>query len=126
VKSHFVDGFELKFTGRSSWKAEWRSRGRTLDVVPVTWTRGIRHDTLCKEMFLEVWYRNLEELENRIASPDAFVVALAEAKDYGTFPHAFRQFVAVFRVIPTGIVLTQNSIETKRLDRMTAKNMEDA
>lgn len=73
-----------------------------------------------------MWYRNLEELGNRIASPDAFVVALAEAKDHGTFPHAFNQFVAIFRVMPTGIVLSQNSIETKRLERMTAKKMEDA
>ena len=118
--SHPVDGFQLSFKGRS-WKANWLLHNRTLDIVPVTWTRGWRKDA--QGIFLEVWYRRAEELKQRAADPNAFVVALARAKDYREFPHAFEQFVGLFRVIPTGIVLSINSIETKVLERLRAHEM---
>ena len=123
--SHSVDGFELKFTGRTSWKAERRLLARTLDTVPVTWTRGRRQDASSKEVFLEVWYRSPDELKQRMVDPNAFVVALAMAKDYRKFPHAFDQFVGLFRVIPTGVVLSENSIETKVLERVRAMQTAD-
>jgi hypothetical protein len=34
---HSVDGFDLKYTSRTSWKAERRERGTLIDIVPVTW-----------------------------------------------------------------------------------------
>ena len=106
--SHSVDGFELKFTCRTSWKAERRFLAQKIDIVPVTWTKGRRQDGSTKEVFLEVWYRNVDELNLRAADPNAFVVALAVAKDYRKFPHAFDQFVGLFRVAPTGIFLSNN------------------
>jgi len=124
--SHSVDGFDLRFTGRTSWKAERRLHNRTLDIVPVTWTKGRRQDPSSKEVFLEVWYRSPEELKYRVADPNAFVVALATAKDYRKFPHVFDQFVGLFRVISTGIPLSENSIETSVLERVRAKEMVDA
>jgi hypothetical protein len=119
--SHSVDGFELKFTCRTSWKAERRFLARTIDIVPVTWTKGRRQDASTKEVFLEVWYRSLDELNFRAADPNAFVVALAVAKDYRKFPHAFDQFVGLFLVASTGIFLSNNSIETKVLERVRAR-----
>jgi hypothetical protein len=116
---HSVDGFQLRFTGRRSWKARWLLHNRTLDIVPVTWTRGWN----AQGIFLEVWYRSAEELKQRAADQNAFVVALARAKNYREFPHAFEQFVGLFRVIPTGIVLSENSIETKVLERVRAKEI---
>ena len=74
-------------------------------------------------MLLEVWYRNLDELTVRLTNPTAFVVALAVAKDYRKLPRAFEEFVGLFRVIPTGIVLGPNSMETEILERVRAREM---
>jgi hypothetical protein len=120
---HYVDGFELKFTSRTSWKAERRLLNQKLDVVPVTLTKGRRQGASPKEVFLEVWYRNAEELKDRAADPNSFVVALAKAKDDHEVPPVFDKFVGIFRVIPTGIPLSENSIETKILERVRAKQL---
>jgi hypothetical protein len=120
---HYVDGFELTFTYRTSWKAKRCLHSRTLDIVPVTLTKGRRQDASSKEVFLEVWYCSAEELKHRAADPNPFVVALAKAKDDHEFPPAVDKIVGIFRVISTGIVLSENSIETKVLERVKAKEM---
>jgi hypothetical protein len=120
---HNVDGFALKFTGRRTWKAERRLCGKKLDIVPVALTKGRRQGASPKEVFLEVWYPNAEELKHRAADPNAFIVALAKAKDDHEFPPVFDKFVGIFRVIPTGVPLSENSIETKVLERVRAKEM---
>jgi len=66
--THPVDGFDLKFTSRRSWKAERREHGRLVDVVPVTWTKGRRVDAETKELFQEVWYQDPRKLAARAAS----------------------------------------------------------
>src|ERR1700726_4350513 len=119
--SHSVDGFELKFISGTSWKAERRLHNRTLDIVPVTLTKRRRQGASSKEVFLEVWYQSAEELKHQAADPNAFVVALAKAKDDHEFPPAVDKFVGIFRVISTGIVLSEKSIETKVLERVKAK-----
>jgi hypothetical protein len=90
---HNVDGFALKFTGRRTWKAERRLCGKKLDIVPVALTKGRRQGASPKEVFLEVWYSNAEELEHRVADPNAFIVALAKAKDDRKVTPAFDSFV---------------------------------
>lgn len=120
---HSVDGFDLRFTGRTSWKAERRLHNRTLDIIPVTWTKGRERHPSSNNVTLEVWYRNPEELKTQMADPNPFVVALAKAKDYRKFPHVFDQFVAIFRVVATGKIISENSIETRVLERVRAKEM---
>jgi len=115
-----VDGFDLKFTSRTSWKAERRRLGKLVDIVPVTWTKGRRQDRGSKEIFQEVWYQDKVEMAGRAADPSPFVIALAVAKDYSTFPHAFREFVGTFEVVSTGEVLSDRSIETKVVRRVRA------
>jgi hypothetical protein len=121
--SHYVDGFALKFTSRTSWKAERRLLNQKLDIIPVALTKGRRQGASSKEVFLEVWYRNAGELKHRAADPNAFVVALAKAKDDRQFPPVFDKFVGIFRVTPTGISLSEKSIETKVLERVRAREM---
>jgi hypothetical protein len=116
--SHSVSGFELKFTSRRSWKAELRRYGRQIGVVPVTWTKG--RSTSGGEVFQQVWFQNLTEMEKHRASKKPFVVAVAIVKDYSQHPHAVQSFQAVFEVIATGAALSENSIETKVLRRLTA------
>ena len=118
--AHVVDGFDLTFTSRTSWKAERRLGGKIIDIVPVTWTKGRRQDPSTKEVFQEVWYQNHHEMISQKGSHDPFVVAVARAKDYTKFPHEFAEFVAMFEVIATGVVLSDKSIETKVIRRLRA------
>jgi hypothetical protein len=116
--SHPVDGFDLRFAGRRSWKAERRKHGRLVDLIPVAWTKGRRAEA--NEIFQELWYQNPAEIVSRAADHTPFAIALAVAKDYNTLPHAFREFVGVFEVVPTGRKLSDNSIETRVLRRARA------
>jgi hypothetical protein len=116
--AHDVDGFQLRYTGRNTWKAERREHGRLLDVIPVTWTKGTRHSPYGKEILQEVWYRNISDMEARLTDPAPLVVALAEAKDYGVKPHAFKKFKAIYEVVATGARLTDHSIQTRVLRRL--------
>lgn len=45
-----VDGFELEFTSRTSWKASRAQHGQFIDIVPV--------GEMVSESYLQVWYRN--------------------------------------------------------------------
>lgn len=123
---HSVDGFYVRYTGRRSWKAERRLHNRTLDIIPVAWTKGIARDPSSKEVTLEVWYQNPEELKKQMADPNPFVVALAKAKDDRESPPVFDQFVAIFRVVATGKIIREKSIETTVLERVRAKERVDA
>jgi len=116
--AHCVDGFELSFKDRRSWKAKRVAHGKLIDVIPVTWTKGMRKES--NEIFQEVWFRDVAEMETFRSQSAPFVVALAIAKDYSVIPHAFDEFRGIFEVIPTGIVLSENSIETRVLRRIRA------
>ena len=118
--AHVVDGFELKFTSRTSWKAARYASGRLVDIVPVTWTKGRRQELGSAEVFQEVWYQAHAELEERNSDPTPFIVALAIAKDYAEMPRQFKEFRGVFEVAPTGKLLSENSLETKVLKRVKA------
>ncbi|SRR6266536_3211139 len=98
---HVVDGFELSFTSRTSWKAERRHRGRVVDIVPVAWTKGWRSDPQSGDKFLVFWFQDAIELQERNTNREPFVVALAVARDYDQHPHEFSEFRGIFRVIPT-------------------------
>jgi hypothetical protein len=113
--SHEVDGYDLTFTSRTSWKAERRRGGKLIDVVPVTWTKGIRGNG--KIEFLEVWLRS-KELKEYNSRTEPFVVALAIAKDYNQTPHSFQEFRGLFEVQATGTLLSDRSIETRVLRRI--------
>jgi hypothetical protein len=116
--AHSVDGFDLRFTGRTSWKAERRLRGKLIDVVPVTWTKGWLKTP--KGVFIQVWFRNETDLLEYNSRPEPFVIAVAKAKNYNRFPHEFEQFTALFQVKATGNTMSEKSIETLMLDRIRA------
>jgi hypothetical protein len=116
---HLVDGFEVAFTSRRSWKATLRCHGRLIDTVPVTWTKG-RWQT-GPDVFQAVWFQNADELEAYRTSSAPFRVALAIAKDYAEHPHQFQEFRGIFEVQATGEQLSETSIQTRVLRRFTAR-----
>jgi hypothetical protein len=116
---HLIDGFEVAFTSRRSWKAALRLHGRLIDTVPVTWTKG--RWQAGTDVFQEVWFQNRDELEVHRTSSTPFRVALAIAKDYSEHPHQFQEFRGIFEVQATGERLSDISIQTKVLRRFTAR-----
>ncbi len=115
-----VDGFDLKYTSRTSWKAARRQNGTLIDVVPVTWTKG--WSTTDAGPLLEVWFQKSNEMEEHRNRREPFVVAVAVAKDYKVHPHQHKQFVGVYRVASTGRALSEDSIETRVIERVTARH----
>jgi hypothetical protein len=123
--THEVDGLVLKYTARTSWKAEVRARGgRLLGVVPVCWTNGMRREG--GETYLQVWYQKPAEMEKQRKSKKPFLVATALAKSYSQLPRQFQEFRGVFEVRSTGKALDHESIETVVIRRVNGRNIDDA
>jgi hypothetical protein len=124
MAAHNVDGFGLQFTSRTSWKAEITKGNKSIAIAPVTWTKGYVRDPQGSGLLLEVWYRRIDDMEAALSSRTPFLVALASAKDYSKLPHDFDFFTGVFEVVSTGIKLTENSIQTKVLRRIKARDLD--
>lgn len=120
--AHTVDGFEIKFTARRSWKAEIRKGGRLVARAPVTWRDAVRRKPGSTEQFQQVWFSNPKELEAHRASREPFIAVIAAAKEPGKTPAAFRKFEKVVVVQSTGALKSVRSIETKILRRVTSRS----
>jgi hypothetical protein len=122
--SHSVDGFELKFTSRTSWKARvWLPGGKAVaDDVPVTWKDGWRFED--RKFFQRVWFRKADELEAHKSSRKPFLVAVADRKEkkVSQAPSVFKSFIGVYEVVSTGTILSENSIETRVVRRLKAED----
>ena len=66
-----VDGFEVRFTHRGSWKADLLAPGEEADVVPVAW----KTDWLGGSLF--VWFKDEREVDRLLATGEPFRVAIA-------------------------------------------------
>jgi hypothetical protein len=115
---HSVDGFDLKYTSRTSWKAERRERGKLIDIVPVTWTDAQHRQA--GEIIQVVYYQKPDELELARLNPVPFVIALAAPKHPTARPREFDEFRGVFEVVATGRALDDESIETRVIRRLRA------
>lgn len=122
--THQLDGFELKFTSRRSWKAERRHNGKLLDIVPVTWSKDLHRDG--KQKFLLVHFTNTDESEKYRTQQKSYIVAVAEAKDYSAEKLSFSKFTALYEVVSTGKKLNDHSIETRIIGRVGAENNESS
>lgn len=121
--AHMVDGLELRYTARRSWKAKIRCHGKVVvAAAPAAWANG--RYTKSGDTFQKVWFQNAKEMERRRTSDEPFVVAVVTAKDYDRFPHEFKDFQAVFEVVATGEACSDKSIETRVLRRLTSKDFQ--
>jgi hypothetical protein len=109
----------MAFTYRGSWKANISRLGKVIETVPVTWTKGWAVDKDSGVIRLEVWYQDPNELRARAADPTPFNVALGLAHDYGEFPHRFKAYKGLFEVQATGSLLTDISLQTTVLRRLS-------
>jgi hypothetical protein len=124
--AHSVSGLELKYTSRTSWKAEVRCHGKLVAVAPVTWTKARHTKNHSQDVYQQVWFQHGDELEAHRTSNKPFIVAVAIAKDYNHHPHQFQEFQAVFEVVATGAICDEKSIETKVIRRLTSRDFDTA
>ena len=108
-----VDGFNVKSTYRGSWKAEIKANGALVAIVPVAWTIGRRQRGA--QVFLEVRFKDLKEMENMRLNAQPFIVALALAHDYDRVPRKIRSFQAIFEVASIGKQSSADGIDTEVL-----------
>jgi hypothetical protein len=117
-----AEGFDMAFTYRGSWKANISRLGKVIETdVPVTWTKGWVADKATQAIFLEVWYQDPAELQARAKDPTPFHVALGVAHDYSEFPHRFKAYKGLFEVEATGTILSDSSLQTKVIRRLSAE-----
>ena len=92
-RTYHIDGFQLSFTGRKTWKATLKGGGYD-EVVPVTWTRDM---TNCRgRAFVKIYYTNFDELVAKRTDAHPFIAAVAVAKDWNARPLKFKEFAGVF------------------------------
>lgn len=72
---HNVDGYNLEFTSRKSWRARLYVQGKYLDEIPVGWARNMSPVEGVKMLSLHL--KSLEECERRMKSAAPFKVAIA-------------------------------------------------
>lgn len=119
---HFVDGFEVKFTSRRSWKAEVRKDGKLVATVPVTWSDAVWKSQKSPDMFQKVWFTNNAELEARRNSRDPFIVAVASTKQPNQRPAKFGKFERIIKVVATGKFSGERCIETRVLSQLAGND----
>ena len=118
---HEVEGLDLRFTSRTSWKAEVSAPGFEPLIAPVTWTSVFRREGSITK--LEVWFQNSADLQAHLASVDPFVIALAEPNNWAEGePTSFKRFNGVFLVRSLGEIATSKSIECQVLRRLNLSN----
>jgi hypothetical protein len=110
-----VGGFKVRFTHRTSWKAEIRLGMDKVAVAPVVWTIGRR--LRGREILQEVRFQDLSEMEQARVCRDPFLVVLAVAEDYNQSPRRVRSFQGVFWVRSTGVQISLDGIETTVIGR---------
>ena len=118
--AHEVDGYELAYTNRKSWKAKRLNSGKLVDIVPVAWSDGWRRDANSNAYILPIYYQDSTELEIRRQDMRPFPVAIAKARDPNVHPREFWYFVGVFEAVSTGIRLDAISFEARLTRRLNA------
>ena len=94
---HTVDGYDIAYSRRGSWKADRSFRGEVLDQVPVAWDRDYQPG---KPPFLTIWFQGLNEAADRLAAGIPFIAALATKKPDGA---AARDINRLLKVSPIKI-----------------------
>ena len=116
--AHDVDGYEVTFTHRASWKAHVTLLDRLVGTVPVTWTKGTVRDAASGKFYQQVWFQDAAELEVVNSSTEPFLVAVAVAHDYDMHPHSFKQFNCIYEVRALGRKIDEISIQCEVLRRL--------
>jgi hypothetical protein len=139
MKKYPIDGFHIQFQlpYGSNWKAIiWRN-GRALGLAPVTWGHFPHHKFENGIHYQKVYFKDYEEMTDIVKSKKDFAIAIGRCKALPNTPTntdwyqeddgfrgqrvEFVEFTCIYRVRPTGHILTPRSIETIVVDRLRNK-----
>jgi hypothetical protein len=108
--AHDVDGYQLAFTGRRTWRAEWRKGAKVLGEIQVT-----GHDDRVDrgQHLIAVWYQKKywEEMEKHLADRRPFVIAQSEQEG-----RTFKRFRGIYEVEATDTCLSKWGSEAKGIE----------
>lgn len=75
-----VQGFDVEYTHRGSWKANLRAPGKEPVIIPVAWDT----DRAREAPRLTVWFKDAKEIDTYLSAQSLFLVAVAQKKLGGT------------------------------------------
>jgi hypothetical protein len=120
---HYVDGWGLRYTGRTTWRAEYWSKAGNYGEIPVAWENDLQMSSQGDLLAVRHRKKYRPEMDAHRTDRAPFIVAIARANNPKIRPgehRDFKQFLGVFEVAATGRRLTGDRIETKILRRLTA------
>lgn len=91
-----VDGFEVAFTHRGSWKAALSAPSMLPDTIPVAWKSDYLRTDGQWQLF--IWFKDPEEVNSLMSAGGSFRVALATKNEDGST--ASKNIIGVFWVTP--------------------------
>jgi hypothetical protein len=105
----------VRFTYRGSWKAEIRAHGQLIAIAPVVWTEDRRQSG--REAFQAVRFKDPSEMEQTRVCREPFIMALAKAENYESRRRKVKVFQGIFEVVPNGIQIRPDGIDTRVIRR---------
>ena len=92
-----VDGFDVKFTHRGSWKASLLVLGKCVAEIPVAWQTDRSGNTIL------VWFKTHNEACERLTAAKRFRIAVATKNANGSTNSS--NITGIFWVIPIEVRL---------------------
>jgi hypothetical protein len=87
-----VDGYDVIYTHRGSWKANRSHAGKVIDVVPVAWDRDY---VFGDPPLLIIWFQDPQEASRLLHANVPFVAALATKKPGGASSRDIKRLFVV-------------------------------
>jgi hypothetical protein len=121
---HYISGLGLKFTSRTSWKADVYKAGKVIATVPVAWIDQVvfNRDEKRPQSFL-VWLTTIEKAKEFLSKEEA-IIAVAISHDPKEHPRKFKEFSRLFKVKPRSVGDDPRSVTCDYIDVVTADSFE--
>jgi hypothetical protein len=115
---HNVDGYNLEFTSRKSWRARLYVKSKCIDEIAVGWARNMFPVDGVKMLSLHL--KSSEECQLRMKSAAPFKVAIALQRN----PEVNKVIAisGVFEVLPISMNTAEHRLENRVLRRLHAAN----
>lgn len=122
---HKVDGLELEFTSRRSWRVDVYRDGKKIGNIPVAWMDSVVFDKVAgRPTELLVWHTS-EEVAKEWVKERSSVVVIAESRNPPKEqPREFKQFNRLCRVEPIATGDACNPVRAKFIEWVKAGNFE--
>jgi hypothetical protein len=121
---HYISGLGLKFTSRTSWKADVYKAGNVIATVPVAWIDQVvfNREEKRPQSFL-VWLTTPEKANDFLCQEEP-IIAVAISHDPKEHPRKFKEISRLFKVKPRSIGNDPRSVICDYIDVISADSFE--